>query len=59
MKSSQDSVEGNVHQYLGPVHGDSKEKVLIIVQPLSEQEKSVMNFGTTFGISFWNLRWSR
>lgn len=44
----------------GPVDGGSKEKVLIIVQPVSEQEKSVMNFGTTtFRISFWNLRWSR
>lgn len=44
----------------GPVGGGSKEKVLIIVQPVREQEKSVMNFGTTTsGISFWSLRWSR
>ena len=60
MESSQDSVKEMFISTQGPVDGDSKEKVWIIVQPVSEQEKSVMNFGTTtFRISFWNLRWSR
>lgn len=36
----------------GAVGGGSKEKVLIIVQPVSEQEKSVMNFGNN---NLWNF----